>query len=122
MFIDPTTPLAQLDGTALYDGTPDKPLVLSSVICTALLGTHEKDANASGEEKFKWFQLATKVHGQTMPVEVTVEDASLIKKRVAMFYGALVVGLVFQAIEAAGKPVDKQKRNGKHAEGEHVRP
>jgi hypothetical protein len=118
MFFDVSKPIIGIDGEPVMStDDPPKPIAISTCIVTALTSTHQNDQNASGEDKFKWFKLASKIHDQVMPVEITVEDATIIKKRIAMFYGALVVGRVFEAIEAAGAPPPKKSKNGaKHVD------
>jgi hypothetical protein len=113
MFIDVSKPIIGLDDEPVMStDVPPRPVLISNCIVTALTSTHQNDQQASGEDKFKWFKLATKIHEQTMPVEISVEDAATIKKRIAMFYGALVVGRVFEAIETAGAPPPKKPKNG----------
>ena len=77
-----------------------KPLTLERAICVALDGGTGE--NLSLEEKVKRFKLACKIHGQALPVELTIAEADLIQKTVNAFFTApIVVGQVVAAMEEA---------------------
>lgn len=97
MKLDVTKKITDLDGAALKEG--ERELTLSMVICNALMISHQSERELSGDEKVKRFVLATRIHGAALPVDVSAEEAALIKKLVAMAYGPLVVGQVWQAVE-----------------------
>ena len=84
--------LKQPDGTAI---------LLSRVICNVL--TAEIPEKISGEEKVKKWLLAQKAVSQEV-LELTVEEASLIKKLVnELCPSPIIVAQVYLAIERAGE-------------------
>ena len=96
MNLDVTKVLKQIDGAEIIDSVTGKGLTISNVISNALLVPEDK---LSGEEQVKRFILATRIYDATLPVEISVEDAVLIKKCVAKAYAPLVTGQVWQAVD-----------------------
>lgn len=74
-------------------------LTFKKVIVDSLLIMGQKDAEVSGEEKLKRYKLA-KTISQGGEVEVTTEEASLIKSQVNKVYSPLVYGRVHELIES----------------------
>lgn len=73
-------------------------LLVKTAIINALLSAKGRDA--SGEGHLKRFNLAQKFHSDEDGIEITAEDISLAKALVAEVYAPLVVGRVFEALEA----------------------
>ncbi|PTN08031.1 hypothetical protein C8N47_11171 [Mangrovibacterium marinum] len=76
--------LKTLEGKALQEPVDEtgrifKDVTLKGVCSSALVNSHE----GSGEEKAKAWELACRIiAGADKPVELTVEEAALIKKRI----------------------------------------
>lgn len=87
-----------------FDGQPfktedDAPLTLERV-CISALGTPlTGDDRLSGIDKFNLFQLAGRIHGAG-EVEVSSEEISTLKDRIAKLYGPFVVGAAWSALES----------------------
>lgn len=80
-------------------------LIASDLICTALLSPFN-DEQPSADEKHKRFKLAQRINaGQqaandgNSEVEITSEEATLIKTLTAKLYAPLVVGQLIDIIE-----------------------
>lgn len=93
--------------------TVTQDLIASDLICTALLSPFN-DEQPSAEEKHKRFKLAQRIHagqqraslasssepdGCNSDVEITSEEATLIKNLSAKLYAPLVVGQLIDLIE-----------------------
>ena len=93
MKLDFSAPILGLDGKPDPSGA-----TLGSVSITALMATFPDEQNLSGEDKIKRYKAALIIQlgGEQ---EITVDDASLIKKLVAKAYGPLVVGRVDEIIK-----------------------
>lgn len=89
------------------DGKPvpldrDNDLTLGAIACNAL--SMNNDAKLSSDEKLKRFKLALRLHGEALPVEITSDEAALIKKVVNENYPSpMMVGQVFHMIENPGE-------------------
>jgi hypothetical protein len=61
-----------------------------------------EEEKAKGDDKFKHFTLATKVMAvkNGNDLELTAEDITQIKERVGKFWGAEVVGFIYNILEA----------------------
>ena len=57
------------------------------------------DLGITGEEKLKRWELALKIKNSSDPVDVTVEEASLLKKLLTRIYGTIVVGQAYKLLE-----------------------
>lgn len=95
MKFDPTKPVTDLDGKDITEG--DKVLTVAVVCQRALLAP--PGAPVSGEENLRRFKLALRLHDATGLLELTAEEAALVKSQVAANFAPLVVGRVFQLIE-----------------------
>lgn len=87
--------LVHLDGVALK--TNDVPLTLKGASIEALMTLVESDRKASGEVKFKRYELAVKVKGGG-EVEVTPEEIVMLKERIGEVYGPAVVGPAYKLL------------------------
>ncbi|MDQ7799572.1 MAG: hypothetical protein RDU76_11635 [Candidatus Edwardsbacteria bacterium] len=57
-----------------------------------------RDTAISGDEKAKRWKLACRIHGQA-EAEISIEEAKLIKDLVGKYYGPVIVGQVWDALE-----------------------
>lgn len=80
------------------DGSPTTLRKVAVEACGAL---SPADQNMSGEDKAKLWFLAVRVQA-TEAIDLTVDEASLLKKRIGIVFGPFVVGPAFQLLE--GKP------------------
>jgi hypothetical protein len=79
----------------------DQTLTLGAVSIDALLVSVDADRNLSGPDKFKYGELARKVHNEpTAPL--SVEEIALIKDRIGKVYPPEVITPAWHLIE--GKP------------------
>ena len=97
MKIDFSKELIGYDGEPLKEG--GKILTLAMICCNALMNQTEEDAKLPGEEKLRRFDLATVVYASKEPLDVKVEDISLLKTLVGKLYGPIVVGPVWKMLE-----------------------
>ncbi len=74
------------------------PFTLKEAILTSLVNEFQNDTESS-DEKVKRFKLMMKVNAATDSVELSSEDITLIKNRVAKAYGALIVGQAHELLE-----------------------
>ena len=103
MIRDFNTSLTALGGHKL-EGGEGLPLTLGTVAINALLGTYP-DEQASGEEKFKRYQLAERISAAG-PQDVSVEEVALIKRLIGKGYPPMVVGPAWLALENDPAPVE----------------
>lgn len=88
--------LTDLNGKNIEDDGAH--LTLKTVAVNCLLSQHPDDSRSTGEEKLKRYQLAKEIF-KGGEVELTAEDASLVKRLVGRAYGPLVVGQVFPLLD-----------------------
>jgi hypothetical protein len=86
--------LKGLDGEALKEG--DKAFTLKRAAVEALVALAPDD-RANGEEKCKRWQLAVRVNGGG-EVELSPEEAAMVKERIGRLYGPLVIGPAWQLL------------------------
>ena len=79
-----------------------EPLTIKKILLEALLQTGEMDKNVSGIEKFERYALASLIN-KGGNIELTVEQAATIKKRVGEICTPLVVGYIWNVMEAKDK-------------------
>jgi hypothetical protein len=96
----------------------------AATITTTLAGKQPLHANltafaglslAAGDDKkpeagFNRFMLAMRIHEADGACELTIDEAKLIKDRVAKVYPALVMGRVWQALEGAAEGGNGKKK------------
>jgi len=95
--------ITNLDGKEMKYNTDgsEKNLPVQQAIRLGLTASMEDD-RAKGDDKFKNYQLASKIMGakKDEDLELTAEEVSLIKEKVGKFWGAEVVGFVYNLLEA----------------------
>lgn len=79
----------------------EKPLTVQQAIRLALTGSLD-DEKVKGDDKFKYFNLAKKIMDakEAEDLELSAEEVTLIKERVGKFWGAELVGYVYNVLEA----------------------
>lgn len=91
--------ITDINGNPLKEG--EGSATIQSVIVQALLGTFPDEQSVTGDEKFRRFNLATRIHAaKDGKVDLLPEDIVLAKNLVGKGYGALVVGQVFTLLNA----------------------
>lgn len=100
--------LKGLDGKPIMEppSTADaelKPMKLRDVLVRSALFV-EQSKNPSGEDKFKGYLLAQKLHDDDGTEEYSIEEMALIKEQVGKMWMPITVGIVWKILEAAGKP------------------
>ena len=97
MRLDVQKTIKNLDGEEIkQDG---KAYTVKKAVTDALLAPLDKDRDLMGSKKAELYALAVRIHNATDHVEITVEEASTIKERVASAFAALIVGQVYEIIE-----------------------
>jgi hypothetical protein len=87
-----------------FDQKAMKPLTLRTVCVNSLLASESgssmgSQAQISGEEKVKRYELARRIHASTAPLDMTSEEIVLLKRMVQLTYVTLVVGQVWEMLE-----------------------
>lgn len=75
-------------------------LKLLTVCQESLMASFPDEQQLPAAEKVKRFVIAIKIGESSIPVDITIEEAAEIKKLVGKAYGSLVVGRVFEMLEA----------------------
>lgn len=102
---DFSTPIKDLDGNVIMeaasvpDGSP-KAVTLGRVAVNAVLQNYPDEAGLAGDVKVKRFMLAMKVV-DAGEVELTAEEVTALKERIAKAYGPLVVGRAWALLDPA---------------------
>lgn len=99
--IDFTSKLSQLDGSQFKDQTgKDVETTLGSVAESALVNSYADEQNLPGEEKFRRYQLASKIHGADRKnLVLSPEETALLKKLIAKAFPPLVVGKAWELLD-----------------------
>lgn len=87
-----------MDGVVMVD-EKGKPVLLNGLCVNALLADYQGEV-LTGAQKLDRYKLAKRLHVTADEIEITVEEAALIKELVAKSYTPLVVGNVYAALEA----------------------
>ncbi len=64
----------------------------------SLLATTDKDKNIGGAEKIKRFKLAQSIQDNDS-VELDSEQVTLLKQRIALMFGVIVVGKAYELLD-----------------------
>jgi hypothetical protein len=89
-------PVDLLTEKPLKDG--EKDATLASICVQALMAQTPEDAAMSAEEKVQAYVVASRIIKAGV-VEVSVEEAALMKRRVAKLFGPMVVGQCLPALD-----------------------
>lgn len=98
---DFSTQLKSLDGEPLVN--QGKPFTLGAAVIGALMTPFDDEAHISGEQKFNRYNLAVKINAPSA-AEVSAEEIAQMKLVVGKAYGPLVVGQVFNLLDADYEP------------------
>lgn len=102
MKLDFSQQLRNLDGSPMVESAPGSDVsvkvTLGIVAANALLAPDDPSAKQSGDDKARAYSLATRVYGAS-ELDITVDDASFIKKRVGQSMPTIVVGQVYELID-----------------------
>lgn len=103
MLFDGNAEILDLKGKPVrLDETSDKPATLADVASLALTAPmFNAEDKSAHNEKIKRFKLAVKITDQNQPIEISIEEASLIKKCVGELPHPLIVGRVDELLEKA---------------------
>ncbi len=104
MKIDFPKELTELGGEVLKD-EKGEPVTMKTVCINALMNLSQDDANLSGEDKLKRFDLATVIYAGENP-DIKVEDVALIKTLVGKMFMPLIVGQAWRHLD----PPTEQKK------------
>lgn len=105
MQVDFSAPILDLLGNGL-PAKGGKVLTLGEVACEVLQAQFQDEANLSAQEKYKRYGLALKL-APGGEVDLTIEEAELLKRLIGKGCSALVMGRSFDMFEAAAKPPAK---------------
>lgn len=74
------------------------PMTIRKCCVDSLLASTDNDRGISGEEKIKRFKLAESIQDNDS-VELDSEDVTLLKKRIALIFGVIVVGKAYEVLD-----------------------
>jgi len=98
MKVNLTTVITDLFGKPIKNGTSDRDLTVRVAMANGLLS--ETEPNATGAEKYRRYALAVRLADERVTViNLSTEEAALIKAAVGRAFGAVIVGPVFNAID-----------------------
>lgn len=89
-------PIKDIKGEPIVEN--EKAVTLGSVSCQALLASYPDEQNLSGKDKVERFTLAALCSNE-IESDISLEDATLLKKLIGKAYGPLVVGRVYELID-----------------------
>lgn len=99
MFIDPTEKILDIEQKEVaMDG---KPMTIGSISVTLLLAQFPDEQSLPGPQKLDRFELAEKLHGASMPVEITNAQADMLLKLAEKGLPTLTYARVSRAIKRA---------------------
>jgi len=98
MKVDFSQPILGLDNTELRGPDGDK-LTLSEICSKALINANFENIDA--DTKQKRGNLALKIYNTEEPIQLKVEEISLIKETVAQIWSPLVIARAFPLLDEA---------------------
>lgn len=94
MKIDVSKPITTVSGEA-----HNPPMSVRDPILSVLVNILPNDENVSADVKVRMWKLSQAVHNNDV-VDISDEDRILVKQRVNVAYSALVLGQVYDALDA----------------------
>lgn len=93
--------LKTLSGDTLFDAVNGvkTDITLKAICVEAILKPHESDAGVSGTEKMSRWNFAQKIYKATEDIDITTEEATLLKTLIARAFTVLIAGQACQMIE-----------------------
>lgn len=88
--------VVDLDGSDIDNN--GKPFTLKAACTRAIFSILEEDKNVTGEVSYARLELARRINAGG-EVEITPEEATLLRARTAKCFNALVAGQVFEALK-----------------------
>lgn len=88
-------------GEPLKDTSVDdkENITLKKIAVDALLRDNETTGKESGEKKLERWQLARKIQKSSEPIDITAEEISNIKNKIATHFSTSAVGPAFELLE-----------------------
>lgn len=105
MRLNLSSPIRDFQGVQLTDQIDKEGMTLQSVLVRSALFV-EKDKNPSAAEKLEAYRLAQRlaeVSGTPLEIDLTIEEAAFLKAKVGAMWTPLVVGRVFELMEAPSR-------------------
>jgi hypothetical protein len=96
MKVDFNKHIVDLDGQDIDNG--GKPWILKDACTRAIFSVLEEDKGLTGEQSFARLELARRINAGG-EVEVTPEEAVLLRARAAKVFNVLAAGQVFEALK-----------------------
>ena len=96
MKINYSAPMLDIEDKPIVEN--EKPVLLGTIVCNALLATYQDEPGLPGTDKVKRFRLAQDAI-KCVEVDVSVEDVAIIKSLLAKGYAPLIVGRAYDIIE-----------------------
>jgi len=84
--------------SALGQPLPEPAHTLGAVCVAALLGAYADEQSLSGEEKFRRYQLAGRIHAGGIQ-DVSAEEVAQLKKLIGKNWPPAVLGPAYEALE-----------------------
>lgn len=84
--------------TSPFEPLPNFADTLGKVCVASLLGSYADEQGLSGEEKFRRYQLAERIHAGNMQ-DVSAEEIALLKKLIGKNWPPAVLGPAYEALE-----------------------
>lgn len=94
MKVNVDTPILDINGDVVPELTAKK------IMVDAMMIPLEEDARLSGDQKIKHFLIAQRLHAGG-EVELTSEDITMIKSRVAKAFNTLATGRIWELLDPA---------------------
>lgn len=110
MKIDFRQPMRQLNGDTVK-GADKKDVTLADVAIIALDG--QKEDRFDPKEKFRRGELQDRIFRAKEGVEISIDEAALIKEAIGAAYGTRVVFQAWQMLEGKDRPQPKPSIPGK---------
>ena len=95
------TEQVQVDGQVVQ-----RPINVLKVVDSALMA-RGRNEDLGGEEQIRRYKLVERIYAGD-PVEITAEEAALIKKQVAMHFTPLLTGFIAKLLETDPPTVEEQ--------------
>jgi hypothetical protein len=89
--VDMSAKLVTFDGTELKDAAG--PMTLGRVCIVALMT--DPGGKQTGEEKWKMYSMAARLHGADAPVDLDDSDRAMLKAKIGESFTAYIVGVTW---------------------------
>lgn len=96
-------PIDLITDEPIRDADSGKPVTLATIAVQALMMQTADDKDQSADEKINAYVLGARIKGGG-EVDITAEDAALLKKRIGKLYGPLIVGQCLPVLDGRPTP------------------